>query len=192
MNNYEYITACLPVLERNASTPVDSEGILEQIRTQCQGKDLKAVEFLLSSYEDGALCEEFYTAALKHANAFVREWFLFDLRLRNAKTAWLNRSLGRPEAQDMVILPELSDSAWEQEREVAAVLDGKDILERERGLDLLSWNKVEEMTVMDLFNVNVVLAFIVKLKIVDRWLKLDPETGKRLFKRLVEEIRNTK
>ena len=34
--------------------------------------------------------------------------------------------------------------------------------------------------------------FVAKLHIVARWLKLDAETGKQLFKQLVDEIRNNK
>lgn len=192
MNNYEYITACLPVLDRDATVSVDSEGILDEIRSQCSGKDLKAVDFLLSSYAEDALNENFYQKALMHDNAFIREWFDFDLRLRNAKTAWINRSLGRPEEMDCIYPDNLQDIDWEYAREAKGILDGKDILGREKGLDLLCWNRVEEMTVMDLFNVNVVLAFIIKLKVVDRWLKLDPDTGRELFRKLVNEIRNTK
>lgn len=192
MNNYEYITACLPDLDRNSTASLDSEGILEEIRSQCHGKDLRAVDFLLSSYVGENLTAEFYGKALASDCRFIREWFLFDLNLRNAKTTWLNKALGRPEGMDTVVLPQLEDQQWEQAREAAAVLEGKDILERERGLDNLCWNKVEEMTVMDIFNVNVVLAFIVKLKIVDRWLKLDPATGHDLFRKLVNEIRNNK
>ena len=36
-----------------------------------------------------------------------------------------------------------------------------------------------------------ILAFVAKLKIVDRWLTLDEEQGKEMFKRLVDEVRGT-
>ena len=44
---------------------------------------------------------------------------------------------------------------------------------------------------MDVFDIEAILGFIAKLKIIDRWDKLDPETGRELFRKLVEEIRST-
>lgn len=192
MNNYEYITACLPVLASDASTPVKSEEIVDDIRSQCSSKDLKAVDFLLSAYEDGTLCEGFYREAVSGRNAFLREWFSFDLNVRNMRTRWLNKSLGRPENMDCISLGEDMPDDWDEKGKVMEVLSLKDILERERGLDSVYWDKVSDMTVMDIFNLNVILAFLVKMKIVERWQKLDPETGHKLFRKLVEEIRNTK
>ena len=73
-----------------------------------------------------------------------------------------------------------------------AVLEQSDILSRERGLDKLLWEKAEELTRMDLFDIDVILSFIAKLKITDRWNKLDPRTGREMFRKLVQEIRNTR
>lgn len=72
-----------------------------------------------------------------------------------------------------------------------AVLENGDILRRERGLDDLMWKRIDEITVMDVFDIEAILGFIAKLKIIDRWDKLDPETGREFFRKLVEEIRST-
>lgn len=72
-----------------------------------------------------------------------------------------------------------------------AVLENGDILRRERGLDDLMWKRIDEITVMDVFDIEAILGFIAKLKIIDRWDRLDPETGRELFRKLVEEIRST-
>ena len=44
---------------------------------------------------------------------------------------------------------------------------------------------------MEVFSLNVILGFAAKLKIVDRWNRLDPETGAKLFRKLVTQIRST-
>ena len=54
------------------------------------------------------------------------------------------------------------------------------------------WNRIEEINVMKVFDLDVILGFTACLKIVDRWLKLDPETGRELFRKLVEEIRSSR
>ena len=58
-------------------------------------------------------------------------------------------------------------------------------------MDDLMWSKIESITTFDYFDINVILGFIARLNIVARWLKLDPETGKQMFARLVEGVRGS-
>ena len=71
------------------------------------------------------------------------------------------------------------------------VLNCGDILARERGLDELRWKKIDDLTILDSLDLEVILGFVAKLKIIDRWLQLDPDSGRALFRRLVEEVRST-
>ena len=134
---------------------------------------------------------EFYRRALAHGNRFIREWFRFDLDLRNATVAFLNDSLGRPDGQDLVLLAEREADEFPEEEAVQDVLNRADLLQRERGLDDLRWQKIDELTVLDVFDIELVLGFVAKLKIIDRWLQLDPESGRALFRKLVEDVRST-
>ncbi len=72
-----------------------------------------------------------------------------------------------------------------------AILQNKDILERERAIDDLYWDKLDSLSELHYFDMNVILAFIVKLHIIDRWHLLDEQTGREMFKKLVDEIRGT-
>ena len=82
-----------------------------------------------------------------------------------------------------------------EEFEEAAALDNVlgagDILSRERGLDDLMWAKIDNLTLFNYFDIDVILGFIAKLNIVARWFKLDEQTGREMFKRLVDEVRGT-
>lgn len=191
MNNYEYIIASLPVLhqEDRKEQNLDVDAIVAEIKEQCSSHDRELVDLLLSGYDPEALNEEFYSKALADKNGFIRSWFEYDLNVRNTKVEYLNRALGREEGTDM--LPAGEDD-FEGKPEVQAVLNTNDILARERGLDDLMWSRAEELTLMHNFDIDVILGFIAKLKIIDRWLRLDPETGSALFRKLVEEIRNTR
>lgn len=193
MHNYEYIIAGLPVLDADArkAEAAGTAALMEEIREQLCPSDRKVLDFLIDSYDPDKLTEEFYRKALSHPRRFIRDYFTFDLQLRNAKTAWLNSSLGRPEGQDEIRLEGMEDAVFECEAEAEEVLGGSDILKRERGLDDLVWRKVEELTCMDVFDLELILAFTVKLRIIERWLRLDPESGRGLFRKLVSEIRST-
>ena len=193
MNNYEYIVAGLPVLQQGpAQGSHDSAArILSSIREQLSARDNELVDLLLSGYESENLNAEFYSRALSHRNRFIREFFSYDLDLRNVKVEYLNKSLGRPADMDTVVPAGREDESFEGRQEVMAVLENGDILRRERGLDDLMWKRIDEITVMDVFDIEAILGFIAKLKIINRWDKLDPETGRELFRKLVEEIRST-
>ena len=106
---------------------------------------------------------------------------------------YLNRKLGRPEGTDILIPDPESDSVeFEKKEEVNAILEGGDILARERGLDDFYWKSADELTVLDVFDLDVILAFVVKLKLVERWLRLDEATGRELFRKLVKEIKENR
>ena len=194
MNNYEYIIASLPLLSKDGKEMPDTDAILSEIREQLSAKDISTLDLLLSSFDPDKLDAEFYRKAAKDRNRFIREFFCLDLGIRNTKVEYLNSTLGRPEGTDVVVLdPDGEDPAFEQKAEVEALLRTDDILGRERALDDFYWKTVDAITVLDYFNLDVVLAFVVKLKMVERWLRLDEATGRELFRKLVKEIKeNTK
>ena len=192
MNNYEYIIASLPVLQqddRNAAS-LDAGALLGAIREQLSSKDRGKFDFFLSGREPENLCEDFYRRALASGQGFTREWYAYDLQMRNAKVRYLNSALGRPSGQDVIALTE--DDGAADDEEIRAVLERKDILAREKGLDDLLWRKAEDLALMHVFDLDVILSFTARLQIIDRWLRLDPETGRVLFRKLVQEIRNNK
>ena len=189
MNNYEYIVASLPVLKPDARTLAGDEAseLIAEIRSQLSPADTALLDTLLDSRRSECMTPEFYAGALKSPSRFLREYLAFDLELRNAKAAWLNRAFSRSALQDVILLDE--DGQIEPRPEIERVLSESDILARERGLDELCWTKIDELTVFDYFDADAILGFMAKLLIVDRWLKLDEQTGRELFRRLVEQMR---
>lgn len=193
MNNYEYIVASLPVIEPGSRLGSSSaaNAIIDDIREQLSNKDNALVTMLLDGFDPEKLNAGFYRACLGSGSRFLREYFLFDLFLRNTKVEYLNASLGRSEGKDVLLLEELEDYEFEQKEEIVEILSGSDIIGREKGLDMAIWEHVEEVTTMDVFDMDAILGFIARLKIIDRWDKLEPETGAELFRRLIKEIRAT-
>ena len=191
MNNYEYIIASLPV--PGQENPA-AEAILDFIRSQLSGQDRELLDMLLDGFDGEKLDRDFYRRALKSRNPFIRGFLGYDLRLRNTKAEYLNTALERPEGTDVILMAEEGgeEAEFEQKPEVLALLRQDDILARERALDALLLDKADELTRMHLFDLDVILAFTAKLKITDRWNKLDPETGRELFRSLVQEIRNSR
>ena len=190
MDNYEYLIAGLPVLSDDLSgQDCPSPAVLvKEIRELCSEKDNALIDTLMKGYEEENFTPEFYGAMLSHPNHFLREFFRFDLNVRNAKVHYLNESLGRPSNMDIFLEDE---GEFEESGEVHRILYGPNLVSREKGLDEMMWNKIDELNTFDYFNVSTVLGYIAKLKIIDRWLKLDEATGREMFRQLVSEIRGT-
>lgn len=198
MHNYEYIVASLPDIAAGwkfgERTPED---YIEEIEALCDKKDVELIKFLQGGLEGKDLDAAFYEKALAHRNSFIREYFAFDLNLRNAKVRYLNKALSRPADKDTITLLTPSGDvrseldSFEESARLDSVLAAGDILSRERGLDDLMWDKIDILTTFNYFDINKILGFIAKLNIVARWFKLDEQTGRELFKKLVDEVRGT-
>ena len=157
MNNYEYIVASLPVLrldDLKAGKGL-AEKLLGEIRSQLSGRDNALLDFLLLGHDPDQLNADFYKRALAHKNRFLKEWFAFDLDLRNATVAYLNDSLGREKGRDQILLEGREEEEFPERAKADAILHGTDILDRERGLDELRWQKIDEITLMDYFDIEV-------------------------------------
>lgn len=190
MGNFEYLIAGLPdiSLDWKGQEGKSWESLLAEIRQNCSEKDNRLIDILVDGYNDDMLDSGFYRKALAGKDSFLREYFRFDLHVRNAKVRYLNRALGRAAETD--IFMEAPGEFAEAQR-LEAVLNGSDLIARERGIDELMWNKITELTVFNYFDIDAVLGFIARLHIVYRWLKLDAETGRQMFARLVSEIRGS-
>lgn len=190
MNNYEYLIASLPDISKEwkGSEEQSWENIIAEIKGLCSARDNKLVDTLLEGYDDSKLCKEFYTKVLASKDKFIRKYFTFDLNVRNAKVCYLNNALDRPVGTD-IFMETVGEFAERQMLD--GILDTSDILARERGIDDLMWEKIDEITTFDYFDIDVILGFIAKLHIVSRWIKLDPESGKAMFARLVDEVRGS-
>ena len=189
MDNYVYIVAGLPELTSGfESTGFDYKAVQESIMELLSEDDQKLVELLEAGFDENTLGVEFYAKAAESKNRFIREYFDFDGRLRNMKVNYLAKRLGKNGEDFMVELPEAD---FDEEKQIQDILADADFVEREQKMDELKWEKASDIARMDYFNMNAILAFLVKAKTVQRWVELDPEKGTEMFRKLVKEIRGT-
>ena len=190
MNNYEYLIASLPDItpDWKDSGEMSGDAFVDWLREGCSDSDRKLIDFLREGFAAENLNKDFYLRALSHRDRFLREYFRFDLNVRNAKVEYLNRELGRTAGTDIFLTDE---TGFEEEARLGAVLGSGDILSREKGIDDLMWEKIESLTTFDYFDIDAILGFIAKLNIAMRWNRLDPETGREMFSRIVKEVRGS-
>ena len=147
------------------------------------------------------LWTRFYEHCADSGSGFIRKWYAFDRQLRNINAAYTSRRTGREVAPELVgdddinvSLARNSSSDFGLKAEVEyidqliQILGNNNLVEKERQLDLLRWAEADEMTDLDYFNMNKILAYCVKINIIHRWMSLDKQIGNEMFLRLVEEL----
>ena len=189
MDNYVYIVAGLPELTSGfENTGFDYSTVKESVMELLSEKDQQLVEFMEEGFDENTLGADFYAKAAESKNRFIREYFDFDGRLRNLKVQYLAKRLGKQGDNYFVELPEAD---FEEEKLILDILADADFVQREQKMDELKWEKASDIARLDYFNMNAILAFMVKAKTVQRWAELDPDKGQEMFKKLVQEIRGT-
>ena len=200
MGNYHYIVASLPDITTGWKFgDKGPQDYIDEIVDLCSDKDKSLIELLLSGSLEENLNADFYAKVLTHGDQFIREYFRFDLNVRNAKVKYLNKALGRPADKDVMSFGEETPAAvleavaaeFEEASDLEAVFNLGDILARERGIDDLMWDKISGLTTFNYFDIQAILGFVAKLNIVARWYRLDEQTGREMFKKLVDEVRGT-
>lgn len=189
MDNYVYIVASLPEIAVNYDgTSFDYAAVRENIMELLSEKDQQLVALLEEGFDENTLGAEFYAKAAESKNRFIREYFDFDGRLRNMKVNYLAKRLEKQGEQYLVDMPEAD---FEEESQIREILANADFVQREQKMDELKWEKASDIARMDYFNMNAILAFLVKAKTVQRWAELDKEKGEEMFRKLVKEVRGT-
>jgi len=154
----------------------------------------------------------FYDEMSEHSNIFLREWFIFERSLRNVITGVNYRKgiahisslateresalssviIGNDEVAEAVLRSNAADFGltgtlpW---IEKLIQNSGTGMQDFEYEIDLLRWDILNEMTTFSYFSIETILAFSLKLLMVERWRILDPEKGKEKLNRFVEELK---
>ena len=152
---------------------------------------------------EDVLAAAYYHYAASSKNTFVREWFLFNRNVNNILIALTARKYGFSAAPYLVGEDETTSALatsgardfglgaeLDYLEEVARIHELADPVEKERKLDLLKWEWLEEHTFFHYFSVERLFAFLVRLDIIERWTHIDKERGGRLFRSLVERLKD--
>ena len=170
-------------------------------------------DYVLPADEDGeevdlsqpfakALMTAYYKACAASGSRLLREWSAADRTIRNIVAATLARrqgvavesvvvgcdsvaaALSRSSAADFGLRTEIPYV----EPLIAAVVDEHNMVEKERKIDNIRWSALSELSSFYYFDVNAVIAYLVKVNMVARWAALDAKVGRELFDRLVSEL----
>ena len=67
----------------------------------------------------------------------------------------------------------------------------KPIIEKEREIDALRWNWLEEQTFLEPFDINALFSYLARTEMLERWSLLDVEQGMNRFTEIIENLRGS-
>ena len=145
----------------------------------------------------------YYSHAMKSGNPFVSAWFELNLDVNNILAAMTARkykmdvakvpvgenlvteALRNSNARDFGLADDL-----EYFEQLVRINDTVDLVEREKKIDLLKWNWMEDNTFFNYFTVEKIFVFLMKLEMIERWVSLDKEKGNELFRQLIDQLKD--
>ena len=152
---------------------------------------------------ENELAARYYAYAMECGNRFVASWFEFNLNINNILVAFMARkykwdithnvvgdteiceALRTSGARDFGLAGEVD--CFDQLQKINEITE---LVEREKRIDSLRWNWMEEAIFFDYFTIERIFAFLLKLEMIERWIALDKEKGNQLFRSIIEELKN--
>ena len=145
----------------------------------------------------------YYDYAMKCGNPFVSAWFELNLDVNNILAAMAARkykmevakvpvgansvaeALRTSNARDFGLADDL-----EYFEQLVRINDTIDLVEREKKIDLLKWNWLEDNTFFNYFTIEKIFVFLMKLEMIERWISLDKEKGNEMFRQLIGQLKD--
>jgi hypothetical protein len=196
LNDWDELLALMKEYEN----PVDKR-LLPYIITFYQTLSDDKSDSALLSKED-LLTTMYYDYALKSDNLFLRKWFEFNLNVNNLLAGIACRKhgfdpktyiIGNNEVANAIRHSNARDygvsGLFEEYEMVIRISEESDLLEREKKIDALKWAWLDENTFFNYFSIEKILAFVLKIEMIQRWKILSVEKGGQVFRQLLAELK---
>ena len=153
---------------------------------------------------DLQLNELYYNFITHCENEFMAEYFTFELGMLNLGTAIQCRKYDIEIAPELICQSDITEKLAKSTTrdfglndeillldQLLKVYDITSPIEKEKQLDLIKWNYIDEQSFFYYFTIERIFGFIIKLAIVERWISLDRTTGLELFNKLIKSLENS-
>ena len=145
----------------------------------------------------------YYDYAMKCKNKFVSAWFGFNLTMNNILVALTARKfkmdiapliVGDTEVCETLRTSSARDFGLAGEVDMLELLvkisETEELVEREKKIDQLRWNWMEEATFFNYFTIERLFVFLLQLEMIERWISLDKEKGNQLFRSIIAALKD--
>lgn len=147
---------------------------------------------------ENQITQLYYNFAVSIDNNFIRSWFEFEMNLTNISTAAgcrkykmniENELIGNNEITEKLVKSSARDFGISNEfpmlEAIIRATEEDNIIEKERKIDMARWELLNDRTFFHFFTIEKIFAYTIQVEIIERWLKLDKDTGNKLFNDLL-------
>ena len=195
---YEYLLAGLPELKAGADTPISLEKLEELLDEQLSASDKRLLELLRAPMDETTLAK-----GLQANNRFVHDWFGFNQDMNNVLVAQICRKHGFDVKQQIVGEGEVAEQlrTHSQQKDfglnelpgdyqaILALAQIDDLMAREKAMDAIRFEWLQERTEFDFFSSEMVFAYYLEAVMLHRWSLLTVEEGEKVFRELVKDMK---
>ena len=166
--------------------------------------DFKGEHLKYDVSPENVLSWMYYDYMMKADNQLVERYAEFSMNLKNLVTALNARKYGMEVAKEVIGSNEFAVALrtsnakdfgltleYPYVEKVIALMDNDNLVERERGLDLIIWHFLDEAVTFDYFSLERVISYMLRLMIVERWSKMSSESGRKVFMEMVDRFRKS-
>ena len=143
----------------------------------------------------------YYEYALDKTDGFLHDWLVFERDLHNILAAWNIRQYQLKEEGQLIGSGETTEalqrsrardfglgSAYPYLNRLLSELERDDLTAREKAIDRIQWNFIDEQLTFHYFTVEVVLGYLLQLRLLQRWLSLDTQAGQERVRDFISEM----
>lgn len=195
---YEYLLAGLPELKAGADVPVSLEKLDELFDEQLSTSDKKLLDLLRVP-----IGEETLEQGLKAKSRFVRDWFTFNRDMNNVLVAQICRKHHFDTKQQVIGEDEVAEQLRTHTTQkdfglnelqgdyqaILALAQIEDLMAREKAMDAIRFEWLQERTEFDFFSPEMVFAYYLEAQMLHRWSILTVEEGEKVFRGMVADMK---
>lgn len=146
----------------------------------------------------------YYDFASNSKNEFISDWFSFNLNINNVLTAINCMKYGYEREASVVGSSEIAEAIrtsnskdfgisaiFPEVEDLIRLAEETDIYERERKIDLIKWNWLEEKGFFHYFDVEHLFVYLVRMQLLSRWVKLEKESGLKVFRQMIDSLQHS-
>lgn len=144
----------------------------------------------------------YYNEAMRCDNEFLANWFEMNLNIGNVMVAANCRKYGLDKETYIIGNNEVAErlrqtgardfhlgDLLESANELMQIAEEPDFMMREKRLDMQRWKWLDEHTFFKTFDIESVMAYLLRLAMTERWLILDKARGEQTFRKLVSDMK---
>ena len=132
---------------------------------------------------------------------FLKDYFLFELNLRNITTGLSQRSNNLPVSNKIISYEDISELIKKSSSQdfglskhiyyiekIIEVYKSNDLIKIEKTIDEIRWQWLDERVGYNYFSSDFIFSYAVKLASVERWINLNIQNGEENFNNIINKI----